>query len=158
MPTIHHAVDIDAGDDRVWSVLADVSRLPELSGSTTHVRVDGLLREVGQTFEQTVRIAGRSSTGTWRVDGLEPGRRLEISGSLPGGVPYRMVELLEPLGADRTRLSITAEYELPMGPLGRLAGRLGIERRADRELREVLEGVARLAEEMPSARRSGTEP
>jgi uncharacterized membrane protein len=158
VPTIHHAVEIDAPDARVWSVLADVSRLPELSGSTTEVRVDGLLREVGQTFEQTVRLAGRSSTGTWRVEALEPGRRLEISGSLPGGVPYRMVELLEPLGPDRTRLSITAEYQLPMGALGRLAGRLGVERRADRELREVLEGVARLAEATPAARRAGTEP
>jgi hypothetical protein len=45
-----------------------------------------------------------------------------------------------------------------MGALGRLAGRLGVERRADRELREVLEGVARLAEAMPPARRAGTEP
>ena len=145
MSTIHDEVVIAATPEQVWAVLADVSLLPQLSSSTTEVRVDGLLDRVGQTFDQTVQLAGRRSSSCWRVEEIEPGRLLRISGSLPGGTPYRMVETIDPL-ADGTRLAIEAEYELPMGALGRLAGRLGVERRARRELREVLEGVARRAE------------
>lgn len=146
MSTIHDEVDIAATPEQVWAVLADVSLLPQLSSSTTEVRVDGLLDRVGQTFDQTVQLAGRRSSSCWRVEEIEPGRLLRISGSLPGGTPYRMVETIDPL-ADGARLAIEAEYQLPMGALGRLAGRLGVERRARRELREVLEGVARLAED-----------
>ncbi|MHB1138913.1 MAG: SRPBCC family protein [Microthrixaceae bacterium] len=145
MSTVHEHIDIDASPAAVWEVLADVSRLPELSGSTTRVRVDGMLHTRGQTFEQTVRLAGRSWTSTWQVEEIDPGRLLRISGSLPGGTPSRMVERLEPRGDSGCRLSIDAVYELPMGALGRLAGRLGVERRARDELREVLEGVARLS-------------
>ena len=36
-------------------------------------------------------------------------------------------------------------YKLPFGPLGRLAGRLGAEKRAIDEAEQVLVGVARLA-------------
>ena len=151
MPSICEQVDIAAGPQAVWAVLADVSLLPELSGSTTKVRVDGPLREVGQTFEQTVRLAGRKWTSTWVVDEIDPGQRLHITSELVGGVPYRMEERLEVLSADRTRLVIEADYELPLGALGRLASRLGVERRARDELREVLDGVARLAQDPADA-------
>lgn len=143
MPTIHEHIDIDVSPDAVWDVLADVSILPELSSSTTEVVVDGPLRRVGQTFEQTVRLAGRRWRSTWRVDELDPGRTLRISGSLPGGTPYRLTERLEPTSGGGTRLTIDADYDLPMGALGRLADRLGVERRARQELREVLDGVSR---------------
>lgn len=151
MPNICEQVDIAASPRTVWSILSDVSLLPRLSGSTTAVQVSGPLSEVGQTFDQTVRLAGRSWTSSWRVEEIEPGRRLGIVGSLPGGVPYRMDERLEPLAADRTRLVIDADYDLPLGALGRLASRLGVERRARDELREVLDGVARLAEQATPA-------
>jgi hypothetical protein len=145
VPSICEQVDIAAPPQTVWTVLSDVSLLPELSGSTTEVVVDGPLREIGQTFEQMVRLAGRKWTSTWTVDQIEPGRRLDITGELVGGVPYRMEERLETLSPDRTRLVIEAHYDLPLGALGRLASRLGVERRARTELRDVLDGVARLA-------------
>ncbi len=148
MPTLREQVEIDASPHHVWQVLADVTLLPELSSSTTEVRADGLLARVGQTFEQTVRLAGRSWTSTWQVDEIDPGQLLRIAGSLPGGTPYRMAQRLDGLGGGRSRLVIEASYELPMGSLGRLASRLGVERRARNELREVLEGVARMSAEI----------
>jgi hypothetical protein len=55
-----------------------------------------------------------------------------------------MTEDIEPLGADRTRLSLTMAYKLPFGPLGKLAAKLGAEKRAVDEAEQVLVGVARL--------------
>ena len=146
MPTMSEAVEIGAGPELVWSILADVSRLPKFSRSTTDVDVDGALRARGQSFEQTVRLGGRSWTSQWEVDRIDPGQLLQISGTLPLGAPYTMTERLAPIGSDRSRLEVSAEYDLPMGALGRLAGRLGVERRARAELRDVVRGVARLAE------------
>jgi hypothetical protein len=46
-------------------------------------------------------------------------------------------------------MTLTIDYSLPFGPLGRLAGRLGVERKALDEAGQVLKGVARLAESVP---------
>lgn len=146
MASIQDDVVIAASADRVWEVLRDVGRLPEMSASTVAVEVDGPLERVGQEFRQTVSFAGRTSTSTWRVEGIDPGQHLDISGALPAGVAYGLSETLEPLGAERTRLTIRADYVLPGGVLGRLVDRLGVERRARAEVGEVLRGVASAAE------------
>lgn len=157
MGTVTRSTDIDASPERVWEVLEDVARLPELSESTAAVRVDGPLRSVGQEFEQTVRVAGRSFTSTWSVLEVAPAERLVIEGSVAPGTRYRMIEQLEASSggaqsATTTRLSLTMEYRLPLGPLGRLAGRLGVEQLAVSEAEQVLEGVRRAVEDPPDRR------
>jgi hypothetical protein len=147
MATMSERQVVDAPVDIVWDVLADVSVLPELSDSTVDVEVDGPLRGVGQTFRQTVKLAGRRWTSDWSVTVLEPRRRLAVEGSIAPGTAYRLDEELEALDGGRTGLTITATYELPLGALGRLAGRLGVERRVADELGRVVRGVgARAAE------------
>ncbi|UDY36058.1 SRPBCC family protein [Dermatobacter hominis] len=146
MGTLREARVVDAPIAAVWEVLADVSVLPELSESTTDVVVDGPLREVGQRFRQTVRLAGRRWTSDWTVLELDEPRRLVVDGSIAPGTGYRLAEDLEELDDGRTRLTVSATYELPFGPLGRLAGRLGVERRVAEELAVVVRGVAARAE------------
>lgn len=145
MNEVRRGVDIDRPPAAVWAVLEDVRRLPELSPSTVEVVGPERLERPGQTFTQTVSLAGRRFTSEWEVLDIEPGRRLVIQGSVLPGTRYRMTEDLEPLGADRTRLTLTMVYRLPFGPLGKLAGKLGAERRAVDEAEQVLVGVARLA-------------
>lgn len=145
MATLTDSVDIDASAAAAWQVLRDVSILPELSPSTIAVDVDGPLVQVGQRFRQTVRLVGRSWTSTWTVTDLEEPHRLGIEGSLVPGVAYRLVEELTPLGPRSCRLRVEAHYELPLGGLGRLASRIGVERRVASELDGVLHGVAERA-------------
>jgi hypothetical protein len=142
MATLTDSVDIDASAAAAWQVLRDVSILPELSPSTVSVEVAGPLDRVGQTFRQTVRLLGRSWTSTWTVTEIDAPHRLEVEGSLVPGVAYRLLEELTPLGANRCRLRVEARHELPLGPLGRLASRVGVERRVASELEGVLHGVA----------------
>jgi ligand-binding SRPBCC domain-containing protein len=156
MATLSERRTVDAPVAAVWAVLADVASLPELSRSTTEVEVDGPLRQVGQRFRQTVRLAGRRWTSDWTVTAFEPERRLVVEGSIAPGTAYRLDESLEAVDERRTTLTVTATYELPLGALGRLAGRLGVERRVADELGDVVSGVQERAE--ASDRAAGRTP
>lgn len=159
MSEVRRAVEVDRPVDAVWAVLEDVRRLPEISPSTIEVVAPERLERAGQSFTQTVTLAGRRFTSEWEVLELESGRRLVIEGSVLPGTRYRMAEELEPLDGNRTRFTLAMAYKLPFGPLGRLAARLGAERRAIDEAEQVLVGVARLAgdpDATPVARGSRT--
>ena len=129
----------------MWAVLVDVRRLPEISPSTVEVQAPSALSAVGDRFDQTVKLAGKRFTSEWRVTRFEPSRALVVEGSVLPGTRYSMAEELEG-DEDRTTMTLTIDYSLPFGPVGRLAAKLGAERRALDEAREVLDGVARLAE------------
>ncbi len=147
MPTIEHDVEIERPAGAVWAVLEDVRRLPEFSASTVAVRdAPERLTEVGQTFRQEVKVLGRRFDSEWVVTALDPGRSLTIEGDVGYGVRYCLTESLDPLGPDRCRFRLRIDYRLPLGVLGRVAGRLGVERRAEAEAGEVVAGMKRLVE------------
>jgi uncharacterized membrane protein len=147
VPTIQQSVEIERPAGAVWAVLEDVRRLPEFSHSTVAVReAPERLTAPGQTFHQEVKLLGRSFDSEWVVTALEPGRSLTIEGDVGYGVRYCLTESLEELGADRCRFGLHIEYRLPLGVLGRVAGRLGVERRAEAEAGEVVAGMKALVE------------
>lgn len=147
MATIEHAQVIHRPAAEVWAILEDVRRLPELSRSTVEVRdAPERLTSVGQTFTQVVKVAGRRFESTWVVTAFDPGRSFAIEGHVGYGMRYCLREMVEPLGDDRCRFRLLITYSLPLGPLGRLAGRLGVERRAAAEAAEVVEGLKAVAE------------
>jgi hypothetical protein len=143
---VRRCVEIAAPPAAVWDVLADVRTLPQVSASTVEVDGPARLDRRGQAFEQTVAVAGRRFRSRWEVVDIDPGRSLAIEGSVLPGTHYRMEEAVEALDPARSRLCLTMRYRLPFGPLGRLAGKLGVERRAVEEAEAVLAGVAQLAQ------------
>ena len=148
MATIVRSADIDASAEEVWRVLEDVRLLPRLSESTKQVLdAPERLARVGDTFRQVVHLLGRSYTSDWAVKAITPGTLLSIEGTIGFGVGYCLTEEVEATAPERSRLTVTIDYRLPFGPLGRLAGKLGVERRAAAESAEVVAGVKRLAEE-----------
>jgi hypothetical protein len=150
MADVVRSVDIAAPAPAVWSVVEELRRMPELSSSTVAVHGPDRLTEVGQTFQQVVRLAGRSFTSSWRLLELEPGRCLRVEGEIMRGVRYGITQAVEPLSDATSRLTFTMTYALPFGLLGRLAGRLGAERRALDEADEVMAGIKRVAESLPT--------
>jgi hypothetical protein len=147
VPTIEHAVEIERPASAVWAVLEDVRRLPEFSASTVAVRdAPERLTAPGQTFHQQVKLLGRRFDSEWVVNDLDPGRSLTIEGDVGYGVRYCLTESLEALGPDRCRFGLRIVYRLPLGVLGRVAGRLGVQRRAKAEAGEVVAGMKRLVE------------
>jgi uncharacterized membrane protein len=147
MATISHEATIERPAAEVWAILEDVRRLPELSDSTLEVRdAPERLTTEGQTFTQVVQVLGRRFESEWRVVAFGPGRSFSIEGDVGFGVRYCLAEALEELGPDRCRFRLHITYALPLGVLGRMASRLGVERRARAEAAEVVAGLKRVAE------------
>lgn len=147
MATIERTADIDATAESVWEVLEDVRLLPQLSESTEAVLdAPARLEAVGDSFRQVVRLLGRRYTSDWVVKAIEAGRLLSIEGTIGFGVGYCLTQEVAPLDGGRSRLTVTIDYRLPFGPVGRLAAKLGVEQRAAAESAEVVSGVKRMAE------------
>jgi uncharacterized membrane protein len=155
MGTIVRSVEIARPAPDVWALLEDVRRLPEFSKSTVEVLdAPDRLTHAGQRFRQVVRQLGRCFESEWEVLELEAGRRLVIEGSVGFGVTYRLTESVEAVDDTASRMTLEVDYRLPFGPLGRAASRLGVERLAEREAGEVLEGLKRVIENgQPAGRR-----
>ncbi len=84
---LHQQIGAPAG--RVWKILEDVRRLPELSPSTVGVAGPDRLTRVGDEFSQTVRLASRQFTSTWMVTKFNFERLLVIEGSVLLGIALR---------------------------------------------------------------------
>jgi uncharacterized membrane protein len=148
--TIRRSVEVERPVEDLWEVLKDVRRLPEFSSSTVAVLdAPELITHAGQRFRQVVEVMGRRFESDWEVTDVELGRRVSIKGNMGPGGRYWLVQEIEPLGPDRSRFSLTMDYKLPFGPLGRVAGVLGVAQRAEREAGEVVEGIKRLVEAGP---------
>jgi len=145
---IERSVEVRADPARVWDVLVDVRRLPQVSSHTVEVRdaPDRLTRR-GERFTQVIVAVGKRFVSEWEVRRFDPGRALAIEGSVGFGVRYCLTETVAAAGPGRSTLSVRIQYKLPFGPLGRVAARLGVERLAAAEAQQVLARTAALAEE-----------
>jgi len=147
MGLIERSVEVRATPEKVWDVLVDVRRLPEVSRHTIEVKdAPERLTHEGERFTQTVMAVGKRFESEWSVMRLEPGRVLTIEGSVGFGVRYCLTESVEPAGPGRSRLSVCIRYTLPFGPLGRVASKLGVVRLATAEAEQVLSSIAAMAE------------
>ncbi|GAC1588183.1 MAG: hypothetical protein NVS3B21_03690 [Acidimicrobiales bacterium] len=146
MATIVQETDIKASPRAVWALLEDVRRLPEFSPSTERVDdAPAVLDRPGQTYTQVGRLFGKRYRSTWTVEEIDPGRRIRSRGVIGPGVSYLLTQDLAPTAVG-CHLTITIDYRLPLGPLGRLASKLGVAGRASTEAAEVLAGLKRAAE------------
>jgi uncharacterized membrane protein len=161
MGVIQRSVEVRADPARVWDVLVDVRRLPEVSRHTVEVRdAPRRLTHEGERFTQVVAALGRRFESEWSVVRFEPDKVLGIEGSVGFGVRYCLTESVEPAGPGRSRLTVCIQYKLPFGPLGRVASKMGVERLAVAEAEQVLSSIAAIAEvrtaPRPAEARTGT--
>jgi carbon monoxide dehydrogenase subunit G len=114
-------IEIARSPAEVFSVLADVRRLPEWQSGCVAVTLesDGPLA-VGSRFRQRITFAGKKGDQRVQVDELEPDRVLTLH-ILSGPLPVRARHVLEQTDGG-TKLTVVMEGEL--GALGKLAGPL----------------------------------
>ena len=147
MGVIERTIRVRAEPARVWDVLADVRRLPQVSTHTVEVKnAPERLTHRGQRFTQVVAAVGKRFESEWEVRRFDPGRALAIEGSVGFGVRYCLTQTVAPAEPGCSTLAVRIQYKLPFGPLGRVAARLGVERLAAAEAQQVLARVAALAE------------
>ncbi len=150
MPALSSSVDVDRPLADVWDVWTDVRILPQLSSSTSEVLdAPERLTSEGQTFRQVVRAVGRCFDVRWRVTSIADQDHLTIEGTVGLGVSQQLTERVSAISPTRTRLTIDVEYQLPFGPLGRLASKLGVEQLARRETTEILGKLKGVIESAP---------
>ncbi len=137
---VERATDIAAPPERVYEVVMDPGRLEDwVTIHQSLVEAPGGELKHGSELVQCLKLAGRRFNVHWEVVEDDCPKRVVWEGKGPVHSHARVVYELEPNG-DGTRFSYTNEYDLPGGPLGKLAGRSvsGVARReADRSLERL---------------------
>lgn len=139
---------IAAPRERVWEVVTDLDRSPEVIEaiqSIERVRGDGF--DVGTRWTETRTMFGREATETMEVTSIAPGRSYVVEAD-GRGARYRSEFRLEPAGDDATELTMSFGAEAT-GLVGKVMsatiGRLfaGATRKA---IQSDLDDIARAAE------------
>jgi len=144
---VERTTDIAAPAERVYDLVMDPHRLEDWVTIHDHLEdaPDGSLRK-GSELTQCLRLAGRRFTVRWTVVENEPCRRVVWEGRGPVRSRARVVyEFGDSSNGDCTDFRYTNEYDLPGGPLGRMAGR-GVARVTQKELDATLRKLKRITE------------
>jgi uncharacterized membrane protein len=104
-------VEVDGAPERVWRALEDVETWPTWTPTMTSVRLlDGGPIGVGSAAEV---LQPKLPRNVWRVTAFEPGRRFEWAAAGPG-VTTRADHRIEPLGDERSRVTLELEMTGPL--------------------------------------------
>lgn len=120
---VEREVDIKASVEDLYEVIMDPHRLADWV--TIHKKLedapDGLLHK-GSTLTQCLKLAGRTFKVRWKVVENERARRVAWEGRGPLRSKAKVVYEMQDTGAGNTHFTYLNEYDLPGGPLGRMAG------------------------------------
>jgi len=148
VPVVHLETSIDAPIERVFDLCRSVDAHVATSGATDERAVGGVttgLMALGDEVTWSARHLGRRWRLTSRITVLERPHRLvdeQVAGVF---ARFRHDHLFEMRGAV-TVVRDAFDYTSPLGPLGRIADRLVVERHMVRFLAERMDGIRRLAE------------
>ena len=145
MSQVRREVGVEAPPETVFSLLTDLSRLPDWSTVTleTHAPVPSPLKK-GDTFRQTMRILGRRIETEWLVTELDPPHQVAYQATGPAGAQLEMRQTVKDAG-DGSTVAFDVEYQLPGGFIGDLA-ELIAGRRNEREVEHSMQNLKDLAE------------
>ena len=124
MSKLEREIHIDAPAEAVYDKLTDPDCLGEWV--TVHDEMEEAPDrnvEPGDTLVQRMKVAGQKFRITWHVDEAERPSRVVWTGTGPMGTRAKATYEIESLNGDGCTFSYTNEYDLPGGPIGRLAGR-----------------------------------
>lgn len=143
---VSESIEIDAPIDRVWEVIMDPHRLGEwvsIHHSASEIPDEPL--RTGSRFEQEMRLKRVPLKVRWEVVSCRSPYEATWEGRAAAGararIGYRLSET-----AGGTRFDYENEFELPAGPLGRVAGRAFNAVSGEREARKTLASLKRLLE------------
>jgi carbon monoxide dehydrogenase subunit G len=139
-------IDIDAPPQRVYEVVMDPQHL-ENWVSIHQSLLDAPNGELqrGSELTQCLKLAGRKFNVTWKVVEDNCPVRVVWEGQGPVHSHAKVVYEFEPGDNGGTRFSYMNEYDLPGGPLGKLAGR-SVSGVARKEADKSLERLKKLTE------------
>ena len=144
---VEREIRIDAPPQRVYDVVMDPSRLKDWVTIHHHLEdaPNGSLKK-GSKLTQWLKLAGRKFKVRWTVVENDPCKRVVWEGRGPVGSHARVsYQFGDGSGDDCTDFHYMNEYDLPGGPLGRIAGR-GVARVTQKELDDTLQKLKSITE------------
>lgn len=146
MTTISRDTVVQCPPSRVFAVLADLERLTEFSDMTVAVR-NGPKHpvQVGDTFEQVVKVLGIEIDTKWEVVEVVADRLIRFEGHSDGDGRASLTHRVDPDGTG-SRVTFEVEYDPPLGILGDIADKLVFERKHEHEAEQLLSRLRQLCE------------
>ena len=144
---VEREIWIDAPVQRVYDVVMDPDRLKDWVTIHHHLEdaPNGLLKK-GSKLTQWLRLAGRRFKVRWTVVENDPCKLVVWEGKGPVGSHARVSYAFgDSSGEDSTQFHYMNEYDLPGGPLGRIASR-GVARVTQKELDDTLQKLKSITE------------
>lgn len=143
---VKRKIDIAASAQDIYAVVMDPHRLKEWV--TIHQSLKdapkGNLKK-GSTLTQYLKLAGRSFKVEWTVSENDPAKRVVWDGKGPLRSKAKVIYDMSDNSGDKTHFTYLNEYELPGGPLGRMAGP-AVRKVTGKELDASLERLRKLVE------------
>ena len=146
MSRFERSIEIERPPAEVFDTLTDLNGLAHWATTVVETRnAPDRPLVAGDTFEQTVRVAGASMETDWKVVDVQRPHYVQYEcKATPGGWLRMTQRVLESNGGSRVELEI--EYELPGGFLGEALNKLYVERRNEREAESTLQNLKDLLE------------
>jgi carbon monoxide dehydrogenase subunit G len=142
---VERTIQIAAPPETIYDVVMDPTRLEDWV--TIHQALEkapeGRLKK-GSSLTQSLKLAGRKFKVNWTVVENDPRRKVVWEGRGPVASRARVEYVFAPNG-NGTRFSYLNEYDLPGGPLGRIAGR-AVAKVTEKELEGSLRRLKSLVE------------
>jgi uncharacterized protein YndB with AHSA1/START domain len=149
MTKINRSIDIDAAPQRVFEELSHWDGLARWSTITSSHTGPARCNDVGDEFDQTLRVAGVELQTHWRVTEYDPPHLIAYHATGPGQSSMDMRQTVTDAG-DGSTVEIDIDYDLPGGVLGEAVDQLYAERRNEREAEHTLENLKQLLEGQPT--------
>lgn len=119
---VERTVELAASPKEVYDIVMDPSRLEEWVTIHHHLEsAPSRALEKGDEVHQCMKLAGRKFKVRWTVVENDPCEHVVWEGKGPVFSHARVIYRFEENG-NGTRFSYTNEYDLPGGPLGKMAG------------------------------------
>jgi len=124
----------------------DPRRLGDWVNAHRDVDWDGGELKEGDSFKQTLRLGGANTRIEWTVVELDEPKRAVWTGRGPARSKASVVYSLSESRRGPTTFDYTNSFELPGGPVGRLAGRVASASKGKAEAERSLDSLKRLLE------------
>jgi uncharacterized protein YndB with AHSA1/START domain len=124
MARLERTIEIEAPPERVYDVLTD----PKCLGQWVTIQEELVSApeaplEAGDCVVQKMKVVGRSFEVSWDVEVADRPKKVRWSGDGPMGSKARATYELESNGDGGTKFSYLNEYDVPGGPIGKVAGK-----------------------------------
>ena len=102
--------------------------------------------QVGDRFEQTVKLAGKELATEWEVVEVQAPMLLRVEGRSAHNGRAALTDRVTPTANGGSRVELEVDYDLPLGFLGEIADKLVVERKNEDEAETILQRLKELCE------------